>query len=244
MLIQFIILQTIVFAIVLFFLKRILVKDTDSAVYRLQASYEEIKQKKEELTQRLLEIENEYKQKKEEADKIALEIKEKAENEAYAIRQEAFKKAKTESEDIITKAHNTINKIKEDIRKDVEKNILTLFAGLLKNIFSGSVQDAIHLALVKEFTEELRAMDMSKLSSDTSAIEVIVAKPLTEGQQKELKAILKEKLKREANFSVKEENEQVAGMVLKFGSLTLDGSLTMKVKEAVVGMKEKIDDRV
>ena len=52
MLLQLIIVETLIFGIVLYALKRILVKDTDSAVNRLQDSYEEVKKKKEELAQR------------------------------------------------------------------------------------------------------------------------------------------------------------------------------------------------
>lgn len=243
-LIKLIVVITLAFGGVIFFLKRWVVKDTDSAVNRLQDSYEEVKKKKEELTQRLLEIENEYNKKKEEADKIAAEIKDKAQAEAYAIREDAFKKAKTESENIIDKAHKTIGKVREDIQKELEIKMIDFCTGLLERTFTGATRVELNQILVKEFIADLHHAAIDNIAVDCNTVEVVTIKALEAQERQELKKILLERIKREFIITEKIDEGILGGLVIRFGSLTLDGSLATRIKEASGLMKQKVEERV
>lgn len=239
----FIIFQTIVFGIVIYALRRIVFKDTESSVNRLQNSYEEINKKKEELAHKVRELENEYKKKKEEADQIVMQMKEQAQKEAYELRQDAFKKAKAESEDIITKAYNTVNKTREVIYKELEAKMMEYCGELLKNILGNVARNQVHDTLVKEFIAELRNTEVEKISLDCDSIEILTVKNLGEHEKDEIKKIVFEKTKKSFPLSEKIDDSLLSGVILKFGSLVLDGSLAAKIKEAVADKKQKIEDR-
>lgn len=242
-LIKLIVVQTVIFGLVIFFLKRVLTKDTESSVNRLETSYEEVKKKKEELAQKMLEIENEYKKRKEEAERIAQELKEKAYQEAAGIRDEAFKKAKVESEDIISKAHKTVAKVREDIKKEEESHMIDTCAHLLSNVFAQHSLEALHRAVVSDFIAELAATDLNRVGIDCTTVEFISFQPVLEEDRQKVRAAIASKIKREFTFTEKTDTALLAGMVVRFGSLTLDGSLASKLREAALLAKQSIEER-
>lgn len=238
-----IVMMTIVFGIVLFFLKRIVWGDTQSAVHRLEESYEEIKKKKDEVAQRLSEIEEEYRKKKEEADHIVQELKEKALKEYDEIRQDAFKKAKIESEDIISKAQRTVEKIKENIQNDLESKFTDYCAELLRHVFSNMAQESLDQILAREFIEELKNMEVSHMNVGSESVDILSARPLDAVVSREIKEALMNKFKKEISLSEKLDEKLIGGVLLKFGSLVLDGSLAARLREAVLYKKQKIEER-
>ncbi len=238
------IVQTVIFGLVLFFLKKILHKDTESSVSRLENSYEEVKKRKEELAKKIMEIENEYNLKKEEAARVAQEIKDAAQKEAYAVRDDAFKKAKLESEDIISKAHKTVDKVRQDIHTELEAKLIEFCAELLKRIFSQVARLEVHQVLVKEFIEELRKTDISRISMDADTVEIVSIVSLSKDDRSEIEEIITEKTKKKFTYSERVDENILGGVMVKFGSLNLDGSLASRLKDAVLLQKQKIDERV
>jgi F0F1-type ATP synthase membrane subunit b/b' len=242
MLFPFIIAITVAFGIVLFFLKKMLWSDTESAVNRLQTSYEEIKKQKSDLDQKLLQAEVEYKTKKEEAEKVASDILEKANLEATTVRDEAFKKAKQESEAIIDKAHKSVEKIRFDIRREVELHIIELCGGLIKDIFSARVLDQAHLVMVEDFIEELKSMDTAKIAAEFRTVDILTYKPLSEASRQKIKEIIEKKLKKEISIQEKADEQILCGMLVKFGGLALDGTLASRIRDGVIAEKQKLEE--
>ena len=75
MLLQFIILQVIVFSAVIFFMKKILSSDTQAAVGRLDTTYQDLLTKQKELNEKIEEAEKEYAAKKEESVQLLEKMK-------------------------------------------------------------------------------------------------------------------------------------------------------------------------
>ncbi len=181
-LLRLIVVQAIMVGLIIFFLKKVLTKDTESSVNRLETSYEEVKKKKDELAKRLKEIEEEYNKKKEEAEIVAKEIKEKAQQEAYEIKEAAFKRAKVESEDIITKAQKTVDKIRMDIRKDIESRMVDRCGILVSHVLGSFARGQMHNSLVDEFIKELENTNLGTINLDNSQVDVISAMPMDDKQ--------------------------------------------------------------
>ncbi|HTY44737.1 MAG TPA: F0F1 ATP synthase subunit delta [Patescibacteria group bacterium] len=241
-LLPFIIVITIAFAVVLFVLKKMLWSDTESAVNRLQTSYEEIKKQKIELDQKLLQAETEYKNKKEEAEKIAHDLVEKANLDAAAVREDAFKKAKTESDAIIDKAHKTVEKIKTDIARAMELRIVEISGGLIKDVLSDAALEQVHKIMADDFLKELAEVDMAMISADVKDVEVVSFRPLTDLQRKRIKEIVSQKVKRDFVLVEKTDHALLSGILLKFGSLALDGALASKIRDGVITEKQRLDE--
>lgn len=229
--------------IVIFF-NILMKKSADSHVNIMNSELEDIKKKKDELSQKLLEIENELKKRKEEADSVALQIKEQAQKEADAVKEDAFKKAKAESEDIINKAHKTINKVHEDIGKELEAKTIDYCANLLKATLSKVAQDAIHSVLIQEFINDLSNADLTKMTIDSQSIDLLTVKSLNEAERGQIVKIISDKLKKKIPLEEKIDESLLGGAILKFGSLNLDGSLATKIRDAALAAKEKIEERV
>lgn len=242
MLVQFIVVITIAFAVVLFFLKKLLWTDTESAVNRLQSSYEEIKKQKSELDQKLLAAEAEYKAKKEESERIASEIVSKANEEASNVRDDAFKKAKEESDAIITKAHKSVEKIKSDIRLELEMQTVEMCGKLLRVLFSQDVLFQLHRAMIADFLKELATTDLSKIAAEFSTVDISTYLPLTDEERRVITEIVNKKLRREIALKEEADPALLCGLMVKFGGLALDGSLASRIRDAVIAQKQSLEE--
>jgi len=140
--------------LVLFFLKKILTGDTESAVNRLNESYEEVKKKKEELLKMIADLNAEYNKRKEEADKISNEIVDKAKADGEAQKTVIIKSAKEESEGIISKAMGTVDNIRREVTTQMEFKTIEFCGELLKGVLSRKASAQINDVFVKEFIEE------------------------------------------------------------------------------------------
>jgi F0F1-type ATP synthase delta subunit len=240
LLLKIVILQTIVFGLVLFFLRKILTGDTDSAVNRLNESYEEVKKKKEELVKLITDLEAEYNKKKEEAEKIGGEITDKAKTEAESKKVQMLKDAKEESEGIIAKAMGTVDNIRKEVTSQMELKTITFCGELLKNVISHKAAPKINDIMVKDFISDLENADMTKIGPEVDSIEIDSCAPLEKGDTLKISEIVAGKLKRQVKVSERTDPDLLGGLTVKFGSLVLDGSLAGKIRDSMVIEKGKI----
>ncbi len=241
LLIKIVILQTIVFGLVLFFLKKILTGDTESVVNRLNESYEEMKKKKEELSRMTGEIEAEYNKRKEEADKVSNEVIDKAKNEANVKKEEIVKEAKKESEALIAKAMGTVDNIRREVSREMYLKTVEFCAELLKGILTQKGSAQIHEVFVNDFIDELKGLDMSKIGPEVQKLDLTSFKALSEKDKKAIEEIASSKLKRKVAISETVNGALLGGVILKFGGLALDGSFEGRIKEVAVEHKKKIE---
>ena len=240
LLFKIVVLQTIVFGLVLFFLKKILTGDTESAVNRLNNSYEDVKKKKEELTKMITQIETEYNQRKGEAEKIGSQLVDKAKEEGESKKADIVKTAKSEAEDIISKAMGTIDNVRADINRELFLKTVDICSELIKNILSQKAALQVHEIFVNEFLEELKGLDMSKIGSEVERIDIVTFKSLEEKEKGQIKEIAADKLKRQLDISESVDTKLLGGMVLKFGGLALDGTLAGKIRESALAQKKTV----
>ncbi|MEI8175914.1 MAG: F0F1 ATP synthase subunit delta [Candidatus Omnitrophota bacterium] len=242
LLIKVVILQTVVFGLVLFFMKKILTGDTESAVNRLNESYEEVRKKKEELTQRITEIEAEYAKRKEEADKISGQIVDKAKSDGDAKKEEILREAKKEGEAIIMKAMGTMDSIRREVNRELGLKTLDFCATLLKGVFSSKVATGVHLVFVNDFIEEMEALDMSKIGPEVDRVEVVTYQPLAEEYKKRIIGTVTAKLKRPVTLEEQVDAALLGGVIVKFGGLAVDGSLAGRINESAVERKHGLEE--
>ncbi|MFH1790836.1 MAG: F0F1 ATP synthase subunit delta [Candidatus Omnitrophota bacterium] len=243
MLIKLIIIQTILFGAVIFFLRKMTVGDTDSAVSRLNESYSDMNKKKEELVARMHEIENEYNMKKQEAEKIVSQMRDEADKEIVKKKDETFKKAKEEAERIVADAMSAKEKVREDIRKEEEMRMVDYCADLYRRLFGDSVQDSVDAVLVEDFIAELNNMDMTKTSPDIKEAEIVARRELGAKEKEAIAVVMQEKLGRKIELKTAVDENVLGGLMIKFGSLVLDNSIRGKLSEAALNRKNEIESR-
>jgi len=241
LIIQFLVLTAIVSGVLIFFLKKVLFDSTQGAVNRLNRETEDVRAKQVELNEKIKQANEELERRRTEADALVAKMKNQANEEATKEREKLLTKVRQESEDIIAKAQRT----KDDMRKELEREMnikaMDYTFMLLNEALPEKTLAIFNEEMVTAFLDGLESVDMEVISEDVKTAEAVTAMPLPEKYRNRLSDILQKKLGRVIQVEIREDKKIINGMILKFGSLSLDGSLANVLKGKAEELKEKID---
>ena len=241
---QFLVLTAIVTGAIIFFLHKFLISSTDGAVRRLNAETETVRAKQAELNQKIKEAEEELAKRRKEADDLTKKMITEAEAKAHEERERMVKKAREEGEEIIAKAQNTKEKIRQEILKETELKTIDFSVTILNSVLTDKAKGILNRQLVEEFLDGLEKIDMTQVGSDVDTAEILTAAAIDEGLKSRFEKIIKGKLNRSIKINVSVDAAITGGVVLKFGSLALDGSLQNILREAGTTLKQKSEDNL
>ena len=239
MIFQFIVLQVIVFGAVIFFLKKILYGDTESAINRLGQTYQDLLKKQKELTEKLEAGEKDFQARKEEATVSAEKMKVQATEDARKKEEEIIKKARVEAEEIVAKGHAAREEVAKEIETRLSHKMVDFAAGLLKSVFNEKAMAMIHEEMVRDFIVRAKEFDLSSASDSAHELIVRTPFPLKKEEAEKLNLLLVTKLNRTVKYNEVADKELIAGVILQFGTLLLDGCLATSIKEAGNHAREK-----
>lgn len=227
-----VVLQILIFAALIFFFRKVMTQNVTMATKHLDELSQDYT-KKEKDVERILQ----------EANIKAQEILSKAQEEASQLKVDIIKHAEEERDKIVGNARGQ----GEEIIKQADKSRLQLIAEIDQRIEKGAILKACELigqTLPEEFkrqvhgrwVEDLLAAEMAQLSSmhipaELKTVVVTSAFNLTDEQRRQLAKKIKDSLRRELEIKEETDSRLVAGLVLSFGSLVLDGSLKNKIEE-------------
>lgn len=241
---QFIVLQIIVFSGVIYFLKKILYGDTESAIKRLGHVYQDLLTKQAELTQKIEQAEKDYLAKKEEGAAIIDKMKYDALDEMRKKEDEIIKKARVEADEIINKAHAAKDQFYRDIEKELSRKMIDFIAGLMVDVFTEKLVRPVHDELINDYLSRAKDFDLSNVEATMTKIGLRTVLPLQKEVLEKLKTLLSAKLNRPITIEEKIDKNLVAGIALEFGTLILDGSLSNAVREVAEEQKKKISSTI
>ena len=241
LIVQFLVIQSIFFGLVIFVLKKVLHDDTKGAVNRLNKETEEVRAKQSELNEKIKQANEELERRRKEADALVAKMTEEATEKAKEEREKLVNKARQEGEEIIAKAQATKDAMRKAVQKEIEMKMVDFSVEILNTVLTNKATAALHECLIDGFLSELEKIDTTAITQQVSDAEIITAGPIDKKLKEKLSAILKGKLKREVNIKSSEDPKIVSGAILKFGSLALDGSLYNFFKETGLALKEKVE---
>lgn len=241
LILQFLVLTTIVSGVLIFFLHRTLVASTDGAVTRLNKETEDVRAKQSELNQKIKEANEELARRKKEAEALVAKMTTDAEEAAKAEREKMLQKAREESDEIIKKAQGSKQEIRRVIEKEMEAKAVDYTITILNSVLSEKARGALEQQLVVDFIENLQKVDMRLVSPEINTAEMVTAHEIDPGSRQRLAQLLKEKLNRDIQVVSVIDPKIISGVILRFGSLNLDGSLQNFIKETGLHLKEKIE---
>ncbi len=242
MLIQFMILQVIVFSAVIYFMKRILSRDTQTAETRLNQVYEDLVEKQKQLAQKIEEAEKEYTTRKDEAAAIVDKMKKETQLALTEKEDKVLKEAKAQADEMVAKARASADELQKRIRKEEGAKLLDYVSNLVTACFTPSMLEVLHKVMVKEFVEKGDKLDFSNVSTDVTSMTIKTAMPLTDEEKKAIDDLVKAKIKREIQSEQKIEPKVVAGVVIEFGTLLLDGCFASAVNDANLSRKKQLEE--
>ncbi len=217
-------------------------KDTiDKDLNRLNKETEAVRGKQTELNEKIKLASEELTKRKAEADALVLKMTENAEKEAKDERDKLVAKARQEGEEIIVKANNTKEDIRKAIIKEMDLRAVDFTALILNDVLSKEGRIALDECMISEFIESLLKIDMEMIGEEIKTAQIVTASALSERMRNRLSETLLKKLGRTIEVEATNDPKILSGMILRFGSLALDGSLKNMVRETATGLKEKIE---
>ena len=239
--VKFVVLMAVVCVPLILFLRWSLFNSTEGAVKRLNDETEQARNKQSELTQKIKEADEELNKRKAEAEQLSRKMIAEAEEKAKTEREKLIHKAREEGEEIITKAQGTKEKIRKELEKEMHLKSIDFAVHILNLILSQNAKAILSNHLFAEFLEGLKKVDMARIGPEVTTAEVITSGPIEERDKEEVGKVLQEKLNRAIKIESAQDPQIVGGVILKFGSLALDGSLQNLIKEEAIKCKQKTE---
>ena len=241
LIVQFFVLTAIVSGAIIFALHRVFVSSVDGAKQRLERDAESARAREAELNRKIKQADEELSARKKEMDQIEQRLKGQLEEEANKHRDELVNKARAEAEEIITKAQTAAEGLRKDIEKQMELRIIDYSTKILTDLFSKKTKAAFEKDLVDEFIMQLKDIDMSKISPEIKKAEVVTSCGISDADLTRISDIVRSKTGRDIVFEPKISEEFIAGVVIKFGSLHLDGSVRNAVHSSAIALKGEVE---
>ena len=224
-----------------FFFIRYMSKHTETAVNRLNRETEDVRQKQVELNEKIKDANEELVKRRKEADALVSKMKEDAEEKASQEREKIIQKARQDAEEIINKAHHTKDQVRLELEKEMKLQAIDYCVLLMEQFFTGRSFEALDESLISEFLSDMENVDMEMIGDDVTSLDVVTARPLADKFEQRLNDILYSKLERKFQVNKEVQLELIGGILLKFGTLSLDGTLKSLLRNTAEEVKEKLE---
>jgi len=227
--IQLIIIQVIIFAGLVFFLRKVMITSSYSQTQRLQQLNQENRKQAQELERQVSDAKIEYRQKIKDAEEEVKKIKARAVEEVEKLKEGMLKEAKEEKDFIIQQAINEKEKMREEIADEMIKNAGDHSCQMIQKILSSKSQQLLHHGLIDEILEELQGVSKETFPQE-GKVSIKMAQTISEDQKRMIQSILDSKMNTSVEIGEVIDGSMIGGMVLTIGSLVIDGSLKAKLK--------------
>lgn len=231
MVFQLIIVQVVTFVAIVFVLRKLLYSESAKETLRLKKLKEETSQKQKELQQKIDAAQDAYKEKMSEAEEQARAYHLKSKEEAKELQKQVLDKANEEAEQIVRSAFNAKEKMREEIAEDMRKRAPMLISRIFKEFLSPAVRDMAHKELVRDVMDKIKKAEKISFKSKVDKGEIISARPLSDKDKSEIEMLIRNNLGYEVLLQGKEDGELVAGVIIKLGTILIDGSLDNRLKQ-------------
>jgi hypothetical protein len=113
------------------------------------------------------------------------------------------------------------------------------FAGrMFRLVFSERLNDALNRAFIDELIDALEDTDAAGITVDSDGTRFVASHPIDAEQKNRLQGVLKQKFHVDVKIDEQINEELLAGLVIKLGSLEIDGSLLSRYQEAASELKK------
>lgn len=232
-----------VHAVVLVFLvigiRLLLAGTAKRAVLRVRQVEDEVRKKEEDIRREIEEHERDFAEKKAEAERQLQAHRDEARREAAHLKEKAVAEAKKEGQKIIEQAQKNERKIRDQIARQMEDKAVEYGGRIFKLVFSDLLTGELNGLFNDELIDALNEIESGSITVDSGAASVTVSHPMGEEQRNRLETVLRTKFRDDAVIEETVDDSLLAGLILKMGSLEIDGSLRNRYIEAVGEVKKE-----
>ena len=224
--------------VVVFAIRRLLLSDTMRAVARIGQAEGEIRRKEESIRKEIEGHEKEFAKKKIEAEEVLQQEKESQEKDIGRMKADALDEARRESTRILDNAKKEEGKLRAKIASDMEEKAVDYAGQVFRLVFSERIGQELNRQFIDELIDALAETDADSITIDTEETEFTSSHVIDEGQKQRLENLLGEKFGVSVKIEETVREDLLAGLVMKLGSLEIDGSLLNRYEEAATELKK------
>ncbi|HLF19095.1 MAG TPA: F0F1 ATP synthase subunit delta [Candidatus Omnitrophota bacterium] len=243
LIIGFVVVQIFIVGVIVVWLRMALISSTEGAVNRLNEEIAKANARQSDLSKKLREADEELNRRRAEAKSLTDKMRADAQEQSKEEREKIISEARKESEDILNKAQNAKVKIRQDLEKEVDVKVIQVGMKIVNGVLSDKAKGILHNILVDEFIDKLKETRMDRINQDIGAIDVVTVEPLDDTRKNRINEIVKEKMGREVKFNYSTDTAIGGGVVMKFGSMALDGSVKNLIRQSATNLQEEIESR-
>ena len=229
---SFIIFIIVVFAVLVFMLRKIMTQNIISATQHIDELNQDYTKKDEDINRRWEEVKKQaegiIRQAQEEGEKTKTELIKGAEAE----KEQILKTARAKCEEMVQQAERSCQVLLSEIEARIAKEAMNKAVGLIHDVLPDKFKQSVH----NERVDGLIANGFSHLNNvsipdNVSEILIVAAFPLTGIQRQGLIQKLSSVLNRPITLKEEVEPKLIAGLIITIASLVFDGTLKNKIME-------------
>ena len=233
-----IVIHVVVLLVLVVFLRMIIVGHAKSATTRVKQVEDEVRKKEEDIKREIEEHEKDYNEKKAESERQLQSQRDEGKREAARLKEQSISEAKKESHKILEQAHKNEQKIRDQIARQMEEKAVDYGGRVFKLVFSDLMTGELNVQFINELIDALDEIEKGAIVVENSDATITTSHTLADDQRLRLEEVLHSKFNEQATIEEVVDETILGGLVLKMGSLEIDGSLKTRYQEAVNEVKK------
>ncbi len=234
-----IVIHVVVLLVLVGFLRMIIVGHAKGATTRVKQVEDEVRKKEEDIKREIEEHEKDFNEKKVEGDRQMQAQRDEGKREAARLKEQSIAEAKKESQKILEQAHKNEQKIRDQIARQMEEKTVEYGGRVFKLVFSDLMTGELNIQFINELIDALDEIEKGSIVVEATEATITTSHPLAADQKARLEKILCDKFNENASIEEAVDETLLGGLVLKMGSLEIDGSLKNRYQEAVNEVKKE-----
>lgn len=234
-----ILIQGLIFGGLIFLLRHFMKMHISGAVGHLQKLNDELVKQQVELKRQIADGHKEYETKMAKLQQEIITRQAAARDEALKTLEDSKSRALQEREKIINEAVETREKMRQEVMAEMEEKAIQYSKDVIAGFLSGDLRSLIQNHFAKDVLEGLKEMQIQQFQVDGAVAQLRVAEPLGEDVKKKIQQVLKEKFKKDVQLKEEIQPELVSGLILRFGTLVIDGSLQNRLQETTARLRKE-----
>lgn len=219
-------------------MKKLLLNDTVTAVDTIKQVEADVRKKEEGIRKEIEEHEKEFEKSKAEA-ATELEKKRKhSEEEVAAMREQTITEAKQQGEKIIEQAKKNEENFKQQLALEMEAKTVDYAGQVFKLVFSEKTTAELNKEFISELLDALDEVEAGTITVEADNAEFISSHPIADEQKVRLEKIIEDKFGVKIKVEETVQEDLLAGLIIKMGTLEVDASLLNRYQEAVGEVKK------
>lgn len=239
MILMVVVFQGLIFIGLIFVLRQFMKGHLSGAMGHLQKLNDDLLKQQAEFREKTAAAEKEYDMKLARLQQDIAEQQQKNKDEAIKALEDSKARAMAEREKIINEAVETREKMRKEIMAEMEEKAIQHSKAVVGEALKGDLLHLVHEYLVTQVLDGIKNAPVENFQIKTGHALLSSAEPLKPEVKERIQKALKEKIKTDVEFKEEIDPLLVAGFVLKFGTLVLDGSLANRLSESAARLKKE-----